>query len=108
MDTDIALPAGLKKRPVPVGTISYFISGFITGKSHSLDSKIGCKDIIKSVNKKLFPDSRRRTATTQTQNKTRQNYYAKIQLPAFISDENQRPSIIYITYTRTARAVYYM
>jgi len=27
-------------------------------------------------NKKLFPDSRRRTATTQTQNKTRQNYYA--------------------------------
>ena len=25
---------------------------------------------------KLFPGSRRRTATTQTQNKTRQNYYA--------------------------------
>ncbi|MBE6276445.1 MAG: hypothetical protein E7096_08930 [Bacteroides sp.] len=28
--------------------------------------------------KKLFPDSRRGTATTQTQNKTRQNYYANL------------------------------
>lgn len=39
---------------------------------------------------------------------SRQNYYAKIQLSAFISDENQLPFIIYITYTRTTRAVYYM
>ena len=31
-----------------------------------------------SRTEKLFPDSRRRTATTQTQNKTRQNYYARI------------------------------
>ena len=60
------------------------------------------------VQKKRHLDSHRSTVTTQTQNKTRQNYYAKIQLSAFISDENQLPFIIYITYTRTTRAVYYM
>jgi len=32
--------------------------------------------IFNRYQKKLSPDSRRKTATTQTQNKTRQNYYA--------------------------------
>ena len=39
----------------------------------SADNVLWSKDI-----KKLLPDSRRGVATTQTQNKTRQNYYASL------------------------------
>lgn len=39
---------------------------------------------INSKNKKRSLDSRRRNATTQTQNKTRQNYYAFLYLLCFL------------------------
>jgi len=43
MDTDIALLAGPKKRPAPVGTISYFISGLSQGSPIPLIRKSAAK-----------------------------------------------------------------
>ncbi len=61
----IKLPPNLKKNPKQLWIINQYGINILQNRTYS-----------KRINKKRYHDSRRSTVTTQTQNKTRQNYYA--------------------------------
>ena len=61
----VKLPPNLKKNPKQLWIINQYGINILQNRTYS-----------KRINKKRYHDSRRSTVTTQTQNKTRQNYYA--------------------------------
>ena len=85
----IKLPPNLKKNPKQLWIINQYGINILQNRTYS-----------KRINKKRYHDSRRSTVTTQTQNKTRQNYYA-----IFLSCRGGIPCLTYL-YSHTHKKLY--